>query len=128
MSRSLWIGLILVVSSVQAMPPNPFQPQISLCEKLTEQLAGWALQGVVSSPTVSTALMLSPQGTSQRIKADRELFPGVHIEHVGEGFVSAKLTPACQPSSYRWEIKGTTYAMDSDITAGTRSAIHKPGR
>lgn len=128
MSRSFWPGLLLAASSVQAMPPNPFQPQISPCEKLAQQLAGWALQGVVSSSTTSTALMLSPQGTWQRIKADSELFPGVHIEHVGEGFVSAKIAPACQPSSYRWELKGTTYAMDLGITAGARSAIHKPGR
>lgn len=128
MSRSLWPGLLMVASSVQAMPPNPFQPQISPCEKLTEQLAGWALQGVVSSSTASTALMLSPQGTWLRIKADSELFPGAHIENVGVGFVVAKLDPACQPSSYRWEIKGTTYAMDSGITSGARSAIRKSGR
>ncbi|TNV20375.1 DUF2531 family protein [Buttiauxella sp. B2] len=128
MSRSIWIGLLIAASSVRAMPPNPFQPQISPCEKLAEQLAGWALQGVVSSSTTSTALMLSPQGTWKRIKAGSELFPGVHIESVGAGFVAAKLVSVCQPSSYRWDIKGTTYAMDSSIASGARSTIHKPGR
>jgi hypothetical protein len=128
MNRSIWIGLLIMVSTARAMPPNPFQPQISPCKKLTEQLAGWVLQGVVSSSIASTALMLSPQGAWLRIKADSELFPGVHIENVGMGFVAAKLVPACQPSSYHWEIKGITYAMDLGITSGARSAILKPGR
>lgn len=118
----------MVISSASAMPPNPFQQYISPCEKLTEQLAAWVLQGVISSPTTNTALMLSPQGVRQRIKEDKELFPDVHIENVGMGYVVARLNPACKTSSYRWEIKGKKYAMDADITSGVGSASLQPGR
>ena len=62
--------------------------------------------------------MFNSQGKSLRIKIDNELLPDVHIENVARGFVSARLDSTCQPSSYRWEIKGKTYAMDADITSG----------
>lgn len=128
MNRSIfWVGL-MVIPTVSAMPPNPFQQHISPCEKLTEQLAAWVLQGVISSPTASTALMLSSQGTGQRIKVDKELFPDVRIENVGVGYVVARVNPACKPSSYRWEIKGKTYAMDAGISSGVDSASLLPGR
>ena len=128
MNRSIfWVGL-MVIPTVSAMPPNPFQQHISPCEKLTEQLAAWVLQGVISSPTASTALMLSSQGIGQRIKVDKELFPDVRIENVGVGYVVARVNPACKPSSYRWEIKGKTYAMDTGISSGVGSASLLPGR
>ena len=128
MKRSIfWVGL-MVIPTVSAMPPNPFQQHISPCEKLTEQLAAWVLQGVISSPSASTALMLSPQGIGQRIKVDKELFPDVRIENVGMGYVVARVNPTCKPSSYRWEIKGKTYAMDAGISSGVGSASLLPGR
>lgn len=127
MERNIfWVGF-MVISTVSAMPPNPFQQHISPCEKLTVQLAAWGLQGVISSPTANTALMLSPQGIGQRIKVDKELFPDVRIENVGMGYVVARVNPACKPSSYRWEIKGKTYAMDAGISSGVGSASLQPG-
>lgn len=127
MSRSIYWGLFMAVSSVWAMPPNPFQPHISPCEKLAQQLSAWTLKGVISSSTANTALMFSPQGTWRRIKTNNELFPGVQIENVGVDFVAARLHSACHPTSYRWEIKGKTDVMDADISSGVGSAHHKPG-
>ncbi|MEW7312640.1 HofP DNA utilization family protein [Buttiauxella gaviniae] len=127
MNRSLCWGFFIAMAPVWAMPPNPFQPQISPCEKLTGQLSTWVLQGVISSPRTNTALMLSPQGAWRRMKVDMELIPGAKIESIGTGFVNARLELACQPSSYRWELKGKTYAMDSGITSDSGSAIRKPG-
>jgi len=128
MSRSLGGLLLLVVSSAWAMPPNPFLPHVSPCESLSTQLGSWALKGVIHSTDTNTALMLSAQGTWRRIKPGRELFEGTQIESVGEGVVVAKLAPGCLLSTYRWEIKGKTHAMDAGITVDAGAAIHKPGR
>ena len=128
MNRSVWFGLFIVMSCAHAMPANPFLPQVSPCEKLTAQLAGWVLQGVIGSAVTNTALMLSPQGIWRRIKVDNELVPGVRIESVNEAGVSAKIDPTCQPATYRWKIKGKNHAMDTSNVAGAATAIHKPGR
>ncbi|MGK7247053.1 hypothetical protein ACSPAH_20430 [Buttiauxella agrestis] len=79
------------------MPANPFLPQVSPCEKLTAQLAGWVLQGVIGSAVTNTALMLSPQGIWRRIKVDNELAPGVRIESVNEAGCRQKLTLPASP-------------------------------
>ena len=113
MIRSMGGLVLLAISSAWAIPPNPFQPHISPCDSLAAQLGLWALKGVINSTETSTALMLSPQGAWRRIKSDSELFKGVQIESVGEGFVVAKLDPGCPLSSYRWEIKGKVHAMDA---------------
>jgi len=128
MSRNIGWAILLAIFPARAMPPNPFLPQISPCEKLSGQLASWVLQGVVSSPASNIALMFNSQGKSLRIKTDSELLPGVHIENVAPGFVSARLDSTCQPSSYRWEIKGKTHAMDSGITSVAASALKHSGR
>ncbi|RPH28735.1 DUF2531 family protein [Buttiauxella warmboldiae] len=128
MNRSLCWGLLMVISTVKGMPANPFQQQISPCEKLTAQLTSWVLRGVMSSPTANIALMLSPQGSWQRVRADSELFQAVHIENVGAGFVVAKINPACQPPYYRWEIKRDLYAKDANTAAGAVSSPRQSGR
>ncbi|WP_167456010.1 HofP DNA utilization family protein [Buttiauxella izardii] len=128
MNRSVLSGLFIVMSSAHAFPANPFLPQVSPCEKLTAQLAGWALQGVIRAKQTNTALMLSPQGNWRRIKVESELVPGVQIESVDETGVLAKIDSGCQPATYRWEIKGKTNAMDTSTAAGAATAIHKPGR
>lgn len=128
MNRSAWLGLFMVMTCAHSMPANPFLPQVAPCEKLTTQLAGWVLQGVISSSAANTALMLSPQGIWRRIKVDNELVPGVRIESVNEAVVSAKIDSGCQPATYRWEIKGKNHAMDTSVDAGATTAIHQLGR
>lgn len=128
MNRSIGGLVFLVISSAWAIPPNPFQPHVSPCENLAVQLRNWALKGVIHSTQTSTALMQGPQGLWRRMKPSSELFKGAQIERVGEGFVVAKLEPGCSLSSYRWEIKGKTHAMDADTTSDAVVTIHKPGR
>ncbi|MGB7802120.1 HofP DNA utilization family protein [Buttiauxella sp.] len=128
MSRSLGGLLLLVVSPAWALPPNPFLPHVSPCDSLSAQLGSWAVKGVIHSTEINAALMLGPQGAWRRIKSGSELFKGTQIEIVGEGFVVAKLAPGCPLTTYRWEIKGKTHAMDAGITVDAGAAIHKPGR
>ena len=128
MIRSISGLVFLVISPAWAIPPNPFQPHISLCESLATQLESWSLNGVITSTNTSTALMLGPQGAWRRIKQDSELFEGAQIESVGEGYVVAKLGPGCPISSYRWDIKGKTHAMGAGIASDAGAAIHQPGR
>lgn len=128
MNRSIGGLVFLVISSAWAIPPNPFLPHISPCESLSAQLGRWTLKGVINSTDTSTALMLDPQGVWRRIKPDSVLFKGAQIESVGKGAVVAKLDSGCPLSSYRWEIKGKTHAMDEGITFDTGAAVRKPGR
>ncbi|WP_435928734.1 HofP DNA utilization family protein [Dryocola sp. BD613] len=126
MNPNFLLVLLLVVQTVSSMPRNPFQPLLSPCDALFNQLAQWTLHGVISSDKGAVSVMRDAQKNWRRITRGMEIAPGVRVLEISQRRLSVTVPAACGQPFYSWKIEGKKYGMDAYVLSADSLAIGKP--